>query len=214
MPKITSITQQKKLRDRFSLFIDGKFEMGIDGSLVLKYDLKVGDIFSEALKHDLENDDRLEMAYLGVLNFIAFRERCENEVHAWLFKKKYIDLEAELLTRLKDKNYLNDERFARLFILDRVKIKGWGPIKLRHELNSKRIAKNIIEAGIEAIGEDYDFIQMATELAERRMKHIENPTMRDKKRLWSLLQRKGFEGSTISQAISEFTFIRDDENPN
>ncbi len=213
MSKITSITQQKKLQERFSVFVDGKFEMGVDGSLVIKYDLKVGDTFSEELKRDLENDDRMEMAYLGVLNFIAFRERCENEVHAWLFKKKYIDLEEEILTRLKDRNYLNDERFAKLFILDRVKIKGWGPIKLRHELNAKRIAKHIIETEIEVIRGEYDFDQMALELAERRLKHIPSPTLKDKKRLWSLLQRKGFEGPSISEALSEFTFIKEEENP-
>ncbi|NQV30560.1 MAG: RecX family transcriptional regulator [Candidatus Marinimicrobia bacterium] len=213
MLKITSITQQKKLRERVSLFVDGKFEMGIDSSLVIKYDLKVGDTFSDALKHDLENDDHMEMAYLGVLNFIAFRERCEHEVHEWLFKKQYIDLEEELLTRLKDRNYLNDERFASLFVRDRVKIKGWGPNKLRQELNSKRIEKNIIEAEIEAIRKDFDFFQIAAELAQRRLKHIAAPTLKDKKRLWSLLQRRGFETPTISQVMSEFTFILKDENP-
>ncbi len=213
MAKITGITQQKKLRERFSIFVDGKFEMGVDGSLVVKYDLKIGDSFTPELQHDLENDDRVEMAYLGALNFIAFRERCENEVHEWLFKKKFIDLEDEIITRLKDRNYLNDERFARLFIRDRVKIKGWGPIKLRHELNSKRIAKNITENEIEEIREEFDFNEMALDFAHRKLKNIERPTIKDKKRVWAFLQRKGFEGPSISQALSEFTFHREEENP-
>ncbi len=211
MPKITKITQQKKLRERFNLFVDGKFEVGVDGSLILKYDIKVGDEYTEELKHDLENDDRIEMAYTGLLNFIAFRERCEQEVKDWLYKKKYHDLSDELIARLKDRNYLNDERFARLFIRDRVKLKGWGPIRLRHQLNSKRISKQIIESEIESIREDYDFNQMALDLAERKLKHISSPTYKDKKRLWSLLQRNGFEGASISYALQGFTFIREDD---
>ena len=209
MPKITKITQQKKLRERFNLFIDGKFELGVDGSLILKYDIKVGDEYTAELKHDLENDDRVEMAYTGLLNFIAFRERCEYEVHQWLYKKQCIDLEDDLVERLKERNYLNDERFARLFIKDRVKIKGWGPIRLRHELNQKRIAKHIIEAGIELIREDFSFSELASEQAQRKLKHVVKPTYKDKKRIWSFLQRRGFEPSSINSALSQFTFVSD-----
>ena len=212
MPKITKITQQKKLRERFNLFIDGKFELGVDGSLIVKYDIKVGDEYTEELKLDLENDDRIEMAYTGLLNFIAFRERCEYEVNQWLYKKKYRDLSYELITRLKERNYLNDERFARLFIRDRVKIKGFGPIRLRHELSAKRISKQMIESEIEAIRDDYDFNQMAHDLASRKLEHIQKPTYKDKKRLWSLLQRRGFEGPSISFALQSYTFINDDKS--
>ncbi|NQT62060.1 MAG: RecX family transcriptional regulator, partial [Candidatus Marinimicrobia bacterium] len=206
------ITQQKKLSERFNLFVDGKFELGVDGSLIVKYDIKVGDEYTDELKHDLENDDRIEIAYIGLINFIAFRERCEQEVKEWLYKKKYHDLADELITRLTERNYLNNERFARLFIKDRVKIQGWGPIRLRHELNAKRISKQIIESEIEAIREDFDFKQMAHDLASRKLKNIDKPTYKDKKRLWSLLQRRGFEGPSISFALQGYTFVSDDKS--
>ncbi len=212
MPKITAITQQKKLPNRFNLFVDGKFEIGVDGSLIIKYDLKSGDPFSPALKHDLENDDRVEMAYMGLLNYIGYRERCEFEVHQWLFKKSYSDLEDDLVTRLKDKNYLNDARFAKLFIRDRVKLKGWGPIRLRNELYSKRISKNIIEDELELIRDEYDFDQMATEQIQRKMKYLASPTFKDKKRLWTFLQRRGFENSSITNALSQIEFIAERRN--
>jgi regulatory protein len=212
MPKITKITQQKKLRERFNLFVDGKFELGIDGSLIVKYDIKVGDAYTEELRHDLENDDRIEIAYLGLINFIAFRERCEQEVRDWLYKKKYHDLTEELITRLTERNYLNNERFARLFIKDRVKIQGWGPIRLRHELNAKRISKQIIESEIAAVREDFDFNEMAKDLAKRKLKHISQPTYKDKKRLWNLLQRRGFEGPSIAFALQGYTFVSNDSS--
>ncbi len=212
MPKITKITQQKKLSERFNLFVDGQFELGVDGSLILKYDINVDDEYTDELKHDLENDDRIEIAYIGLINFIAFRERCEYEVRQWLYKKKYSDLSDDLVTRLKDRGYLNDERFARLFIKDRVKIKGFGPIRLRHELNAKRISKQIIESEIGAIGEDYDFNDMALDLASRKLKNIAHPSYKDKKRLWSLLQRRGFEGPSISFALQGYHFVSDDKS--
>lgn len=212
MPQITKITQQKKLRERFNLFVDGKFEVGIDGSLITKYDINVGDEYTDELKLNLENDDRIEMAYTGLLNFIAFRERCEHEVREWLFKKKYQDLSDELISRLKERNYLNDERFTRLFIRDRVKIKGWGPIRLRHQLNAKRIEKQTIEAEIESIREEYDFHEMAKDLAVRKLSNLERPTYKDKKRVWSFLQRRGYESPSINYALQDIIFIADDES--
>ena len=209
MPKITKITQQKKLRERFNLFVDGKFELGVEGSLILKYDIKVGDDFNESLKHDLENDDRVEMAYTGLLNYIAFRERCEFEVRQWLFKKKYQDLADELVQRLKERNYLNDERFTHLFIRDRVKIRGWGPVRLRHELSAKRIPKHIIEVEIQAVTEEYNFDEMARDIAILKLRQIPRPTFKDKKRLWSLLQRRGFEGPSINHALQGYVFHKE-----
>jgi len=212
MPKITAITQQKKLRHRVSLYVDGKFEMGVDGSLVLKYDLKIGDEISSKLKQLLEENDRIELAYNSLLNFIGYRERCEFEVHEWLYKKKFADLEEELVARLKDKNYLSDKRFTRLFIRDRVKLRAWGPIRLRHELNSKRISKHTIENAIEDIREEYDFDQMATDLAQQKLKLTPQPNFKDKKRIWSFLQRRGYEAPSIIHALTGVAFIRDPKN--
>jgi len=207
VPKITAITQQQKHTERFSIFVDGKFLLGVDGSLVIKYDLKTGTEFDAALQHDLENDERLEQAYHGLLNFIAFRERCEHEVHEWLYRRDLLDLEAELLHRLKDRNYLNDARFTRLFIKDRVKLKGWGPIRLRHELNAKRIAKVIIEDELELARSTFNFDALAQQFVERKLSSLPHPTQKDKKRLWSWLQRRGFEGAAIQAALDQHTFI-------
>ncbi len=210
MAKITALTPQKKLKNRFSIFVDGKFKTGIDGSLVLKYNLKVGDIYTSELEQDLANDDRVEMAYLGLINYISYRERCEHEIHEWLFKKGYIDLEDELVTRLKDRGFLSDARYARLFIRDRVKLKSWGPVRLRHELRKKRIDKQTIENEIDDIREEYDFNQLAINLLQSKIKYINRPTLKDKKRLWSFLQRRGYETSSIVAALEMIAFVKSD----
>ena len=209
MSKITAIAQQKKLRNRFNLFIDGKFDIGIDGSLILKYDLKIGDEFTPALKRNLENDDRLELAYSGLLNYIAYRERCEHEVQVWLKKKGYSGFEADLITRLKQKNYLNDARYTRLFIRDHVRLKGWGPIRLRHELASKRIAKAIIEDELEIIRDEFNFSQMALDQLHYKLKYTQHPNYKDKKRLWNMLRRRGFENQSITFAMDQINFAAD-----
>lgn len=206
MPKITAITPQKKAKDRFSIFLDGKFELGVHESLLTKFNLKVGDEMSNELRLELEERDRTELAYSGLLNYIAYRERCESEVSDWLFRKGFPDLRSELIQRLIDKNYLNDERFARLFTRDRVKLKQWGPTRLRQELMKKRINRDIIEQAIENISEEVDFNAMATDLAARKLKSISEPTLKDKKRIWAFLQRRGYNAGSIQFALSNHIF--------
>ena len=40
MPKVTKIEVQKKNKERFNLFLDGEFEMGIDIDTLVKFNLK------------------------------------------------------------------------------------------------------------------------------------------------------------------------------
>ena len=185
--------------------------MGVDGSLVVKHELRVGTEFTDGLQHELENADRIELAYTGLLNFIAFRERCEHEVHEWLYKKEFLDLEDQLVQRLKSRNYLSNERFTRLFIKDRVKLRGWGPTRLRHELRQKRIDQNMIENALAEISDEVDFVSIAHDLVQKKLRHIPRPTYRDKKRFFSLLQRRGFNASQINQALSDTTFYSEDD---
>lgn len=42
MPKITKIEVQKKNKERFNLFLDEQFEMGIDIDTLVKFNLKKG----------------------------------------------------------------------------------------------------------------------------------------------------------------------------
>jgi regulatory protein len=210
MPKITAIVPQQKHRERFSLFVDGKFVMGVDGSLVLTFDLKKGLEFDGELQFALENAERNSKAYNGLLNFIGFRERCEHEVHEWLYKHGYSDLEEELVERLKASNYLNDQRFTELFIKDHVRLKGWGPVRIRHVLRSKRIAPELIEAALENIRDVFDFQEMAAKLARQKYQSCSNPTLKDKKRIWAFLQRRGFESAAIRDALVSLHFTQSD----
>lgn len=206
MPRITSISPQKKAKNRFSIYIDGKFAMGLDETLLTKYNLKVDDELSRSLQEELEEKDRKEQAYNGLMNYISYRERCESEVNDWLFRKGFPDLRSELIQRLKDRDFLNDERFAEMFVRDRVNLKQWGPLRLRQELLKKRISRDIIERSIVNISEDVDFHAMAADLAARKVKTIPKPTLKDKQRIWSYLQRRGYDSAGIQNALSAHSF--------
>ena len=60
-------------------------------------------------------------------NFCAYQERAEHEVERKL-KAMWVDPDqiAEIIDKLKNENYLNEERFVELFVRSKVNQKRWG----------------------------------------------------------------------------------------
>src|ERR1700739_1520693 len=54
------------------------------------------------------------------------------------------------IRELTDARYLDDERFARLFVQNRRTLDGWGADRIRHTLRGRGIDRELIEAAIAA----------------------------------------------------------------
>ncbi|MCX5701786.1 MAG: regulatory protein RecX, partial [Candidatus Omnitrophica bacterium] len=92
---------------------------------------------------DLEEKAR-EYAFL----LLKFRTRSEHELWGRLKKKKFSpEIIKITLSFLKDKNFIDDNYFAKTWIDSRLK-KPFGIRKIREELKLKGIDKEIIESQI------------------------------------------------------------------
>ena len=63
----------------------------------------------------------------------------------WGFAQAEID---KIVGKLSSDGYVDDNRFARLYVREKSRINKWGPIKLRAMLVSKGIAKDIIDQAL------------------------------------------------------------------
>lgn len=73
-------------------------------------------------------------------------ERCTFELRQKLFKWKISDDEAnEIIDKLISSNFLNEERFVRAFVNDKIRFSYWGPRKIITALYSKRINNTLIQ---------------------------------------------------------------------
>ncbi len=70
----------------------------------------------------------------------------------------------QLLARLIDENLLNDERFTETFIRSRM-ARGQGPVKIRHELQKRRIASELID---DYLDESWELWQETLENVRRK----------------------------------------------
>ena len=59
----------------------------------------------------------------------------------------------EVIDRLIDGGYLDDERYARAFVHDKFRFNGWGRLKIAHQLQAKGIDRAIIDEALTRIDE-------------------------------------------------------------
>ena len=86
MPAITSVEPQKK-KERFNIFVDGKFRFGLDAETLVKSGLKVGQEISEKEIEKLVLENEVRKLMDKALRFLSFRPRSESEVRQYLRKK-------------------------------------------------------------------------------------------------------------------------------
>ncbi|HEX5456169.1 MAG TPA: RecX family transcriptional regulator, partial [Candidatus Saccharimonadales bacterium] len=145
--KITDIKQQVKRKDRYSIFIDGKYSFALSESGLLESGLKIGRELSDAELAELKEVSSEDKAIYRVLDLIARRARSEGEIRDYLRRKKYGDEAVKkILNTLSNKGYINDEAFARSWVENRRLLKPTSRRKLVLELRQKRISDEIISA--------------------------------------------------------------------
>ena len=64
------------------------------------------------------------------------------------------DAQERIMRRLVDDKYVDDERYCRLFVRDKLRFCGWGPRKISQALRLKGVAEATAEKHIAAVAEE------------------------------------------------------------
>jgi len=131
-------------------------------------------------------------------NFCAYQERTQQEVRKRLAELEVEGDEAEeMIVWLIENNYLNEERFARIFAGSKFRQKRWGRLKIRQELKMRGVSEYCLKAGMSEI-DDEDYLQTLTDLLEKKAKEIkESNPLKRKQKLLSYALSKGFESDLV-----------------
>ena len=74
-------------------------------------------------------------------HYCAYQERCHSEVKDKLYGFGLTTPEVnEIVSRLIEENYLNEERFAILFAGGHFRTKKWGRVKIAYALKQKQVS--------------------------------------------------------------------------
>lgn len=135
---------------------------------------------------------------------LKFRLRSEKEIYERLRKKKFDQtVIKEVLVFLKERNFLDDNLFAKSWIESRLK-KPFGFRRLTQELKLKGIEKEIIDNRIEDARKGYSEADIVERLAKARLKKLNNiEPQKAKMRVYGYLLRRGFSPEIVSDAITK-----------
>jgi len=200
MPEITSVKPQKNGK-RVNIYLDNKFGFGIDLENFVVLGIKEGNNYSQKEIEDLIKKAQFQKTLDRLLRFSTLRPRSEKEIKNW-FKRKEVheSLYEELLNRLIRLELLDDYKFAKWWIDQRMTFKPRGMKALKYELSSKGIDKKVIDKAIEEMGID-DFKTVQKILERNAYKWEKYKGLEKRRKQTDFLLRKGYGWDTIKKVL-------------
>lgn len=117
-----------------------------------------------------------------------------------------------VVQRLIDERFIDDERFARAFVRDRVNNARWGVNKIRLALQQKGIDADIAAVALaEELDEETYFGNLAAALRSKGAKMPSPLSREDYARLVRFALGRGYEPGLVSEMIADEEYWRNDE---
>ncbi len=220
---ITKLTPGVHDSNRVNIFVDGRFNFSLNIAQVVDLGIKVNQQVTPEQLKKYRQASEFGKLYQSTLEWLLARPRSIFETRQHLkqrlMKRKIInrrivqeraqnhnakrkelplfteeDIEA-VIARLKERSYLDDERFARYFLENRNVARGVSNKKLRLDLQKKGIDKKLIEQLMaENIRSDDEEIKKI--IAKKAKKY-------DRNQLIAYLVRHGFGYQLAQDAVDE-----------
>ena len=200
MPIITEIKIQEKNKKRCNLFVDGEFFSSISLETTLKNNLKKGqEVDQKELSILIEESNKVE-ALSKAVDYVSKALKTKRQVKDYLIKKGYTEEIAwYCVDKLKEYDYINDEKYSERFIESTSKTQGRKLVE--YKLMMKGVRKEDIALAYENV--EVDNKENAKNIAEKYLKNKEK-TKENLAKAYRYLIGKGFSYEEASFALSQF----------
>ena len=146
--------------------------------------------------------EEAKQALRKLANLCSKSEHCSGEMltkmQQWGLDDKS---QAEVLSKLIEGKYIDDERFCRFFINDKIKYNKWGRRKIEQALWQKRMDTDISHKILDEI-DDSEYIAVLRPLLKSKEKNIQaNNAYEQKIKLIKYALGRGFTMDIIRQCI-------------
>src|SRR5665648_682577 len=109
------------------------------------------------------------------------QERCRFDIVAKLRQWELSEEEiAEAVDYLIKEHFLDEERFVRFFVNDKLRFNKWGKIKLRFMLRQKQIPETIVREALDQINDEL-YLKTLQNLLKAKVKSIKGATDYERK---------------------------------
>jgi regulatory protein len=146
-----------------------------------------------------------EQALQKLRQYCTYQERSHYEVQQklWDLGVRRAD-HNEIISKLIEEDYLNEERFAKAFAGGKFRMKDWGRKKIYYALKERQVSEYSIKKAMKEI-DDEDYKKVLKELAEKKYASLkEEQYLVRKKKTIDYLFQKGYEADLVMKVVNEF----------
>ncbi|NCU17619.1 recombination regulator RecX [Pallidibacillus pasinlerensis] len=207
MPIISKISVQKKDKERYNIFFStgetDEYAFSVSEEVLIEHDLRKGKELSTEDIERILNRETIQKAYRLALQFLSYRMRSEKEVQTYLTERDFSEETVlEVLRRLRERKYVNDEEFTKAYINTQINTTDKGPKLIQNGLREKGISNHLIEEYMTLFVEEVQ-LEKAMKLCKKVAGKKKNvSTIQLRKDMQTVLMRKGYEQRTIQEAIA------------
>lgn len=129
------------------------------------------------------------------LRLISYKPRSVAELRSRLLEKEWADETTveQVIVRLEELGYLNDQQFATSFANSRLTTKPLGRTRLRRDLHRKKLSDETIENALNEAYSEQSEESLIERAIDKRLRLKGPPTTREEtKKLFDYLIRRGF----------------------
>ena len=144
--------------------------------------------------------DVYQKAYDQAVKYLTLRLRTVGELQQKLKLKKYpADVIVKVLRELENLDFLNDERYAQIFVENLKRYKSFGFYGIKSKLMAKKIPNDMIEQVLQ----DFFSEEEEIEVARRFVKKLARIGRKKYEKVARSLASKGFRTEVTSKVLRE-----------
>ncbi len=200
--KITALEPQVTNPERINVFVDGRFLLGVNASVVFQMGLEPEQELGPVQLEELQSEAGLQQAVDRAYNYLSYRPRSREEVRRYLRRKETPPETIEAaLARLDRLDLINDHTFTSFWVESREQFSPRGARALKNELRMKGVEREVVE---EMIDDEKDEERALRAGRKKALPLVRIPGMdfaTFRARLGSFLQRRGFGYEVSTRTI-------------
>ena len=143
------------------------------------------------------------LALIKMQSWCAYQERCQQDARTKLYELGlWPEAVENIIVKLIEDNFLNEERFATAFARGKFTIKKWGRIKIKQELKQKRIGDYCLKKAMQQIDET-EYMATLKNLIDSKRKLIkEKSPIKLNYKLMNYVLSKGYEKDLVFDILN------------
>lgn len=198
------LTYKKGKGDKIHLSVDGEYALTVDEAFFYSLSLKENQEISSEELNELAGKIGERRAYNQAVALLSRRDHSEKELTFKLTQKGYGKYGENVVMKLRAQGFLDDYRFATLFVRELINLKGYGRRRIEQELMRKGVSREIIT---EVLSETEFSDERLNELIKKKyLRYLD--TEKGVQKAVNGLLRLGYSYGEIRDALSKYT-----ENP-